>query len=337
MGEKSEAAFSRTQPYDTSFKAILDDITLEILSYLLGEEIIFAEELKESLFKQNTLKPPLRVDCAYKVRSRQREQVGVFVLHVEVETAPTPKIPVRLWEYAAMLHNKYDLPVLQLLLCPFETPNLPIPPYQVKLGEEVMDEHRYRAEGLWLREARELIEQKRVLLYVLLPTMKGVTYEMLVQALRDIRAFFAADESRLCNHLLWFDALLGRTTQVAPEDKGRVRHVMLNEFHSLLDEGYFVQLRREEGRQEGLQEGLEEGVVKGREEGVAIGREEGLTAGLQEALTTAVELRFPALLDLAQERAKQARTAEKLRLAVKGIKVAPNEEGARVVLDLLAA
>jgi predicted transposase YdaD len=92
---------------------------------------------------------------------------------------------------------------------------------------------------------------------------------------------------------------------------------MLNEFHSLLDEGYFVQLRREEGRQEGL--------------------EEGLTAGLQEALTTAVELRFPALLDLAQERAKQARTPEKLRLAVKEIKVAPNEEGARVVFDLLAA
>jgi hypothetical protein len=154
-----------------------------------------------------------------------------------------------------------------------------------------------------------------------------------VQALRDMRAFFTADESRLCNHLLWFDALLGRTTLVTPEDKGRVRHVMLNEFHSLLDEGYFVQLRREEGRQEGL----EEGVVKGREEGVTIGREEGLTAGLQEALTTAVELRFPALLDLAQERAKQAGTPEKLRLAVKGIKVAPNEEGARVVLDLLAA
>jgi flagellar biosynthesis/type III secretory pathway protein FliH len=113
----------------------------------------------------------------------------------------------------------------------------------------------------------------------------------------------------------------------------------------LLDEGYFVQLRREEGRQEGL----EEGVVKGREEGVAIGRqegleegvvkgrEEGLTEGLQEALTTVVELRFPALLDLAQERTKQARTAEKLRLALKVIKTVSNEEAARVVLDLLTA
>jgi hypothetical protein len=46
---------------------------------------------------------------------------------------------------------------------------------------------------------------------------------------------------------------------------------MLNEFHGLLDEGYFVQLRREEGRQEGLEEGLVE--------------------GLQEALLMVTELR----------------------------------------------
>lgn len=92
---------------------------------------------------------------------------------------------------------------------------------------------------------------------------------------------------------------------------------MMNEFHSLLDEGYFVQLRREEGRQEGLEEGLVE--------------------GLQEAVEAIVEVRFPTLLDLAQVRTRQARTPEKLRLALKGIKVVPNEEAARVLLDLLAA
>ena len=96
---------------------------------------------------------------------------------------------------------------------------------------------------------------------------------------------------------------------------------MMNEFHSLLDEGYFVQLRREEGRQEGLQEGLEEGLVE----------------GLQEAVEAIVEVRFPTLLDLVQVRTRQARTPEKLRLALKGIKVVPNEEAARVLLDLLAA
>src|SRR5438874_1063509 len=109
MSEKSETVFSRTQPYDTSFKAFLDNVTLELLSFLLGEEIIFADELKESLFKQQSVKPPLRVDCAYKARSRHREQAGLFVLHVEVETAPTHEVEERLVEYAGMLLHKYHL------------------------------------------------------------------------------------------------------------------------------------------------------------------------------------------------------------------------------------
>jgi predicted transposase YdaD len=128
---------------------------------------------------------------------------------------------------------------------------------------------------------------------------------------------------------MWFDALLGRTTTVTPEDKERIRHAMVNEFRSLLDESYFVQMR--------VAESLAEGEAKGREEGEAKGREEGLTEGLTEALLTATELRFPALLDLAQERVKQARQPESLRLVLKGVKVAPSEESARFLLDLLAA
>jgi flagellar biosynthesis/type III secretory pathway protein FliH len=85
----------------------------------------------------------------------------------------------------------------------------------------------------------------------------------------------------------FFDALLGRTTLLTAEDKRRVRHVMLNEFHGLLDEGYFVQLRREEGRAEGFAQGE----AKGREEGRQEGLEEGLVEGLQEALLMVTELR----------------------------------------------
>ena len=45
----------------------------------------------------------------------------------------------------------------------------------------------------------------------------------------------------------------------------------------------------------------------------------------------------PVRLDLAQERVKQARQPESLRLVLKGVKVAPSEESARFLLDLLAA
>jgi hypothetical protein len=87
----------------------------------------------------------------------------------------------------------------------------------------------------------------------------------------------------------------------------------MNEFESLHDANYFVRKR------------------------VAKGHEEGLAEGLQEALVIAVELRFPALVDLAQERAKRVRQPDALRFALKGIKVASNEEVARAFLDALAA
>jgi flagellar biosynthesis/type III secretory pathway protein FliH len=120
---------------------------------------------------------------------------------------------------------------------------------------------------------------------------------------------------------------------VSPQDKRRVRYVMLNEFHSLLDEGYFVQQRKAESYAEGRQEGLAEGEAKGE----AKGREEGLEEGLLEALFAVTEVRFPKLLKLAQERTRQARESSDLRLVLKGLKTAPSEETARTILDLLAA
>jgi predicted transposase YdaD len=116
---------------------------------------------------------------------------------------------------------------------------------------------------------------------------------------------------------------------VTAEEKEKVRYVMMNEYRTWLDESYFVQQRMAEGRAEGE--------AKGREEGEAKGREEGLAEGLQEAVMTAVELRFPSLLDLAQERARRAKTAEALRLVLTGLKKAPNEEVAYHLLNLLAA
>jgi flagellar biosynthesis/type III secretory pathway protein FliH len=100
---------------------------------------------------------------------------------------------------------------------------------------------------------------------------------------------------------------------------------MVNEFRSLLDEGYFVQMRAAESREEGLAEGLAQGEAKGRKE------------GLTEALLMVTELRFPALLELAQQRVRQPRRSGDLRLVLKGVKNATSEEAARNILDLLAA
>src|SRR5205085_8798600 len=90
--EKPEPKAYQQQPYDSSLKALLDDQTLPILSFLFGEEIEHAQELKEALFKEG-VKPSLRVDCAYMIR--KRGQTAQYVGHVEFETSPTKETEAR--------------------------------------------------------------------------------------------------------------------------------------------------------------------------------------------------------------------------------------------------
>src|SRR6266702_2086240 len=118
MTEKQQSKPSQRQPYDSSFKALLDDQTLAFLSYFLEEEIIEAQELKESIVKEGTVEPSLRVDGVYQIRSLQRADICIG--HVEFESAPTKEIDGRLFEYYGGLYRKHRKPVLQVLVCPFE-------------------------------------------------------------------------------------------------------------------------------------------------------------------------------------------------------------------------
>jgi hypothetical protein len=177
---------------------------------------------------------------------------------------------------------------------------------------ELLVESRYRVVALWKEEVRELLAAGRVELYALLPALKGATYESLAQGLRAMKDFYAGDESRLGMHWLWFGTLLDRTTTVSQQDKERTRMEM-SESESLLDSNPFVRDR------------------------VARGEARGEAKGLQEALIIAVELRFPSLLDLAQERAKRAQQPDVLKVVLRGINSAASEEIARAFLDSLAA
>ena len=80
-----------------------------------------------------------------------------------------------------------------------------------------------------------------------------------------------------------------------------------------------------------------ESEAKGRAEGEVKGKAEGLAEGLQDALVTVVEERFPPLTEFAQKRVTRITKPDALKLLLKGITAAPNEEAARLLLELLAA
>lgn len=88
-GEQEELKPYQQQVYDTSFKSLLQNQTVEKLSFFL-EGIENAKELSEK-----ALKPSLNVDSAYLI-----EQDGVEkILHIEFETDPTSEMSHRMLEY----------------------------------------------------------------------------------------------------------------------------------------------------------------------------------------------------------------------------------------------
>ncbi len=63
------------------------------------------------------------------------------------------------------------------------------------------------------------------------------------------------------------------------------------------------------------------------------GREERLEKGLQEAVLEVVEARFPPLLDLARKKVSRLSTTESVRLVLKAVAAAPDEQAARTFLE----
>jgi len=166
----------------------------------------------------------------------------------------------------------------------------------------------------------------------LLPTMEDANYEVLAQALEEMKVYYEGQPKELSIHLLWFDTLLWRTDTVSSEDQWRTKKKM-DELDDFLEQSPYVQKKKEEGRKEGREIGREEGREIGREEGL----EEGLARGLQKAFVAIVEGRFPPLVELAQERVSQVTQPDELGLLLKQIATIPDETSALWLLNSIAA
>ncbi|HEU0003072.1 MAG TPA: hypothetical protein VFQ36_19320 [Ktedonobacteraceae bacterium] len=173
-----------------------------------------------------------------------------------------------------------------------------------------------------------MLEQHLVFLYALLPTMEDANYEVLEQALEEMKEYYEGRPKELSAHLLWFDTLLWRTDTVSSEDQWRTKKKM-DELEDFLEQSPYVQKKKKESREEGLE--------IGREEGREIGLEEGVAIGLQKAFVAVVQGRFPSQTELAQKRVMQVTKPDKLDLLLGQIVSIPDEATARWLLDTIAA
>ena len=310
MGEASMAEEHQKQPYDNVLKMVLEGQQAALLPQLLGEEVIYLEELTIEV-----LTPPLRADRVYKVDYRAE----AHILHLEFESGPNSRMDARLLAYHAYLFYKYDLPVLSVIVYPFETTMVESPLREMSRHEELLT-FRFRTVPLWQRDARHYVHEHLVSIYALLPTMEGVSLELLLGVIEEMIQYYQDDKVKLARQLLCFRVLLQRARRLSPEETIQVKE-RLRMYDSLLDEDPYIQEREALARARGKAEGKAESEIK----------------TLQRVVVTIVRGRFPQLVELAQQQVTRVDKPDALNLLVEQISTAPGEDTARWLLQKLAA
>lgn len=306
MPEQQESKPHQQQVYDSTLKSLLQDQPGEMLSFFLGD-VEYLQPLDGEAIRPTTL----RTDRCFLVKATDMEEI----VHLELETAADSEILCRMLEYYAILYRKYKKTIIPVVVYPFET-TLPESTLSItdKNGE-ILTFH-VRIIALSQYKAQEYLNQHKVSIYALLPTMQGANYDILSQALDEMKVFYREQPNRFANHLLWFGVFLRRTTIVSSLDKERILNKM-TDFESLLDENPFVQKRTLEAE--------ERGEVRGE------------IKGTQKTLLAVVKGRFPALVNLAQEQVPKINKPEYLDILVEVVSSTSDEVVVRTLLNSLAA
>lgn len=302
------------QPYDNLLKRLVENQSNVILPLLLPG--LVGEVLEE--LNIEVLIPPRRTDRVYKTRPRLAEGEPE-IAHLEYEVSVNGKTDRRRLVYHALLYEKHDLPIRSILIARFEG-SMVTPPLRELRGEEEILCFRYHVLPLWKLDARVYVEQHAVPLYGLLPTMQGLSDELLFQAIDEMVEYYRDLETHLRDELLCFRVLLARAQRLPEDEMLRVER-RIRMFDPLLEDDPWVK------------EKVAEGVLKGIAEGEARGELE----AFKRVLLSLIGTRFPSLIVLAETAAARAKQPDALNVLVVQISAANEEQAARNLLEKFLA
>jgi predicted transposase YdaD len=319
--KRKEPTQEQQQPYDNLLESLLEGREQRLLPYFLAT-VEYLETLDLEVHRTT-----LRVDRVYKVLYRGR----IYILHIEFESGSDNDMSERLLEYHVYFYRKYKQPVISIIVYPFQTKMAESPLREMGGDEEILVFH-FRVFPLWKLSAEQFLHEHIVLIYSLLPTMQGANARLLHQAIDEMIEYYRDNPGQLGQEFKWMGIVLRRADTVPLEDKREIE-VRLNMYDDLIEQDPKMKKMRAESEAKGRAEGE----VKGKAEGEVKGKAEGEAKGLQDALVTVVEERFPPLAEFAQKKVTRITKPDALKLLLKGITAAPNEEAARLLLELLAA
>lgn len=261
----------------------------------------------EEVLNVEIIRPTMRVDKVFKVNYRGEDHI----LHIEFESGADNEMPSRLLAYNTVLHYEYRLPVISMIVYPFNT-KMAESPLQVKSGQEEIITFNFLILPLFTMDAEFYVREHLVCMYPLLPTMRGANNTIIGQAMDELAELYREDEVTLSQQFVWMNLLLERTETISPQEKYKIQE-RLNMYDPLWEEHPKVKKIQAES--------------KAKAE----------IQALQGAVVTIVKARFPALAELARQKVAQINNSGALNLLLEQISIAPDEKMVRFLLSPSAA
>jgi len=253
---------------------------------------------------------------------RGRLQGELAIINMELQSNEDTTMEQRLLLYHAALHHKHKLPVVSVILYPFEA-NYPVSPYREQSGDNTLLTFNYLVFVLREKDARVYVQKHQVCLYTLLPGMMHATVPLLKQALREMRLHYPNDK-RFGDHLVRFQTIMWRSKVMDEPEKREIEE----ELKVIYNIDQFI-----DGNPR-VEERIEKAGAQRFAEGIAQGRDEGKAEGMQRLMLNMIKDRFPALADQAQPPIEQIQDADALETLFRHLLTATTERDVRQLLQI---
>ncbi|GHO92411.1 hypothetical protein KSF_024590 [Reticulibacter mediterranei] len=294
---EDEEQQGQSQTYDASMKELVDRQVKDIVAALLPGASY------EDTLNVEIARPLMRTDKVYIIVYRGKKHI----LHLEFESGKNKRMGARMLAYNAALHLKYNLPVISIVVYLFKT-SMAISPFVLEGGDGTITTFHFRILPLFLLNARHYVSEHITCMYPLLPTMQGITHELLLTAMKEMEQVYKDDNDTLSDFFAYMVILLERVETIAPLEKARMKEV-LNMYGTWWDESPLIQHER------------------------AISKVE----TLRNSIVKVVGVRFPHLADLARKKVTQISDFDKLDELLVQISTSPDEASVRSLLAPTAA
>jgi predicted transposase YdaD len=237
--------------------------------------------------------------------------------NLEVQSGPDDDLLPRMHEYALNLYRTYQRPVISVALLLFKCDG-PKTPFIIQCGGKVRSAFYPIIICMWEKDAREVVEGQQRCLYPLLPAMKNATVDLLIRAVDEMHRY--DDHPRFVRHLLWFHAMLARTTTILQEDKQKIEEAL-----EMQHPGFAI------FRQDPVIHGM---ILEGELKGERKGEIKGEIKGIRNSILDVVKDQFsPAVEAQIQQTITASHNIEKLRKFLRQVVRLSDEQE---VLALLA-